>query len=632
MLRHARGLCGIAGVLAAGVAVTAAAAATVPAPAAAFAWDLDRQYPDAASWLSAQSELRARLSAFTRLQNDPIASARDAADRLDEVRWLRTHAGLMARFAVLHNQVDSTDAVAKQRMDAAVLLESDVERGTAWLDTRLLANGTDVLRHWATQEPRLGAHRWHLERLLALADHVPPAGSEAAVAAVERAAQAPTQIYDALMQVDLGWPKIERADGGPVQVDAQTWPGLARAPDAATRKAANRAFLGRVKSLEEPLGLLLTRRLGANLDLARVRHYPDAIDAFFDWNDGVPAGSYRQIGAVARANRALLARYASVVARLNGRATLDFGDLDAPSPATAQRRFTVAETVDHIAASWSALGADYQATLRTRLARPWMDLAPRPHKGGVGVYWSAGGGDPYTVLTFDGELPGAKVLAEAAATIMFYADVPAAKAPELRESDWPIYGNALWFLGQMRFDDELLRRAAPADRVAILYDNCHRLWARFFQYAIFLDLEREIYASIDRGEPPSGAQITDRYLALLREYLPPTGVLPRIADDFGAIALLESNAYYGEALPEWAFAMASAAAMSDLVDAGNAATLEAIRHPMGKPDSFTSYDLLRDAGVDLATAQPYELLARRFARLLDALERELQPAVDLRQR
>ena len=84
MLRHARGLCGIAGVLAAGVAVTAAAAATVPAPAAAFAWDLDRQYPDAASWLSAQSELRARLSAFTRLQNDPIASARDAADRLDE--------------------------------------------------------------------------------------------------------------------------------------------------------------------------------------------------------------------------------------------------------------------------------------------------------------------------------------------------------------------------------------------------------------------------------------------------------------------------------------------------------------------------------------------------------------------
>ena len=48
--------------------------------------------------------------------------------------------------------------------------------------------------------------------------------------------------------------------------------------------------------------------------------------------------------------------------------------------------------------------------------------------------------------------------------------------------------------------------APPADRVAILYDNCHRLWARFFQYAIFLDLEREIYASIDRGEPPSGAR------------------------------------------------------------------------------------------------------------------------------
>jgi oligoendopeptidase F len=617
-------MCGFGMIVAALGLVDSAAASDSAAKAvdAPYTWDLDRQYPNDAAWATSLQSIQRRLVAFQALRDKSISNARMAADRLDEVRWLRGRAGHMARFATLHHQVDDTDAVAQQRMDAAMQLEIDVDRGVAWVDTLLLANGIPKLREWVAHEPRLAAHGWHLNRLFALADHMPLPGTEIALAGVVRATQSPTMVYDALMQADLGWPEIKRANGSSVKVDADAWAGLGRDGDAGVRAAANRAFLKRIVALEEPLGLLLTKRLSANLDLAHSRHYPDAIDAFFNWNDGVPAGSYRQLIAFAHSHRDLLDHYVRVVARANGIATPNLGDLDLPMK--SDTHLTIPETVDYISNSWSVLGGDYQATARARLALPHIDLAPRAHKAGVGVYWGVGGGDPYTVLSFNGDLASGKTLAEAAALIMFYTDIPPAKTPEERESDWPIYGNAIWFLGQIRLDDEMRRHAvSKAERIAILYDDCRRLWSHFFAYAIYVELEHEIYASIESSKPMSGSQIAARYISLLRESFSPDVL--KIDDEFGARVLLDGNAYYGEVLAEWAFARVGAEVVSERVDAGDAAALEALRHPLGKPDSFTSYELLRDAGVDLATPQPYEVVARRFGRLLDTIDRELDP-------
>lgn len=96
-----------------------------------------------------------------------------------------------------------------------------------------------------------------------------------------------------------------------------------------------------------------------------------------------------------------------------------------------------------------------------------------------------------------------------------------------------------------------------------------------------------------------------------------------VADAWGAQALGFPNMYYGEVLPEWALAMSGAAALAARIEAGDRAAIEAVTHPLRRRASYTSHDLLMDAGVDLTTDAPYEaLIARMNAKMRD-LEREI---------
>lgn len=187
-----------------------------------------------------------------------------------------------------------------------------------------------------------------------------------------------------------------------------------------------------------------------------------------------------------------------------------------------------------------------------------------------------------------------------------------------------MYGNAIWFLGQILYDDSMLAKArTKAERIAILYDDVWRLWSTFFQYAAATELERRILQGVDEGRPPSGARISALYLGLLREYYPPAGDGPVVADPWGAQALDFPNMYYGDVLPEWALAMSGAAALAARIESGDRNTIEAVTHPLRRRASFTSHDLLVDAGVDLTTDAPYDALIARMNAKMNDLEREI---------
>jgi oligoendopeptidase F len=601
--------------------------ASPPSPEPPYDWDLESQYPNEAAWSASLATVHERLARLELLRSVPIASIKDLADRLDEVRFLRGQAGRMARFAILHTQLDDTSQEAKARLDAATALEARVEAGVSWIDAAMLDLGTDRLKEWAAREPRLRAHGWRINRVLSEVSHLPPKGAEAAVASLERAAFTPANVYEALMQADLGWPAIKTANGSELRIDPRGYSRGRRDPDQAVREAASKAFFGRLKTLDGPLGLLMSRRLTADLDLAHIRNFADPIDAFFYRGDGIPIGGFRKIAEVARAHRETAARHVRLVGRVHGLSRVGFADLYAPTPAAVGgKTISFEEAVDSTVGSWAAMGPEYQNLMRTRLAQPWIDWRPRANKNDAGVYWQVGGGHPYTVLTLDGGLSGSKTFAGAASLMMFYASLPPEKTPERRDEDWPVYGNAVWLLGQMLHDQYLLEHAKDrSQRIAILYDDIFRLWSSSFQLASMVDLEENVYASIDQGRPLSGSQIATAYASILRDYYPAReGGIP-LEDGDGYQALVLGNTYYGQVLAEWAIAMASAAAMAERLEANDPETIAALAHPMARPGSFTSYDLLRDAGVDLATGAPYEALYRRMNRLMDALERELAP-------
>lgn len=586
-------------------------------------WDLDLEYPDDGAWSAARKKVEDCLVEIESRDHRAVAGSVDLVQLLDKVALARGLAGNMARFAFLKTSLNARSDTARARYGAAVALESRVDAETAWVEAGVRRLGQQKIETWSKHDARLGSHAWRIAEIFRLSGHTESPGSEVIAAGLERAKATPLDLYRALLSSDLSWPTVS-VRGSARIVDFLSYSGLRRDPDHETRDRINRAYFQKLKSMEEPLGLLLMRRYETEVDLARARNFDNGIDEFFWRDDGIPPGSYRRILANARTNRSVTVRYLMLLAHMNGVSSPSLSDLYTPPPGNGAA-FTIEVATRDIVRAWAPMGRDYQDVLANRLHRPWMDLAPSSQKDSSagGVYWEVGGGHPYTLLSFEGDLPSAESFAAAAALMMFYAELPTNKRPERREEDFPVYSNAIWFAGELLFDDQLLKDTRDREkRIAILSSQLYRLWNAYFQFAAVTELEDQITHAANAGDELSGREISSRYLAILRSFYsnPEITIDPLFAEQWMSYPFLYDSRHI---LPEWAMAVAAGVDLLDHVENHDGRTKTTVRMPLANPSSFTSYDLLHDAGIDVNSDSPYRALIAKMNFDMDLLQSEL---------
>jgi oligoendopeptidase F len=591
-------------------------------------WDLAQEYPSEAAWSAASAEVEARAANFAMLRSVRISHASQLADLLDECAFLRGRASNLAQLAYLRSVFDKTDTSAKARFDAASGLEARVEGAVSWLDRAIsqLASRRK-LGAWRQSEPRLRHHGWALNLATRRVGHNYPSGGEAAYAATERAATMPSQIYHELMASDLGWARSVDERGKASTLDPAVFATLASSRQTAVRRAAFDAYYARLKTLEQPLGELITRKYEIDRLLARARNFQSGTDSFLAFgSDGIPPGTFQRMIEVTRANRGVIARYAHSIARLNNMSDIGYADLAVATPDLG-RSFTLEESEALAIDSLAPLGAPYQQMARQRLASPWFDFASRPNKdaAALGLYWQVGPGrHPYGMVSYVDNYRGSRAIAAMAALTMFFTDLPPDKTPVRREQDFPIYGNSIWYLGGMLHFEHLLAEAGTRqERIGLLAGDLRRVFDEYVRGVVATDFEARLEEAVASGKPPSGAQVTQLYFSVLHDYY--DGAL-QIAEASGEEWMTLGLLYYAHVLDEWAFAMAGAVGMMERVKAHDANAIAAITSPMMKARSFTSYDLLCDAGADPTRASFYEPIFRRMNADMDALDTELERA------
>jgi len=290
-------------------------------------------------------------------------------------------------------------------------------------------------------------------------------------------------------------------------------------------------------------------------------------------------------------------------------------------------RFPVAAVIPAIVEGAAPLGHEYQLLLRARFDEKWMHLPPAPAKGGtVGVFWQVGGGHPHVILNYADDYQSARTLAGAAMLMMGYASVPADRPPDRREEDFPVLSNALWMLGPLMFDRVVLGQAlAPRERAGILAAQLTWLLRSYVRNTAVAELETVLADKAARVEPVSGAEISTLYLNLLRAYFG-EGI---VVEEFqGNEWITHATLFYGPHFASFGAATAVAVALDEAIAHGDQRAVAAVRDGIARSHTHLSGEVLKAAGIDLASPQSHEPVARRIAtvtdelsRLLDTLER-----------
>lgn len=607
-------------VLAVALALLACAGRAAAEPSAPpRVWDLSPLYADRAAWESERDAVLREVDAIAEVRGGLGRSAVDLAAGLDRLGDLRQRGTRLALYGILRGEVESGSAESAELYEVGTALEARVESAVAFAWPEILAIGEPRLRSWLAEEPQLAPHRLVLLRLLSEAGHRRDAETEAALAAAGRWPLLATSVWEELVRGPLGWPRIDAADGSPVEATRSAYLAARRSADPWARRELPRAHLGRLRELESLFGLLLTRRMDADLTLARQRRFASGIDAIWQLRDGMPAGSARRMVDFTLDHLAPLARYASLRSRAIGLEQVRYEHLTAPAATAPPQPIDAA--LARARAALAPLGDDYLARLDERLERPWFHFATSPAEGYVyGIYPPVGGAPPFFVQTFDGSHDGARRLAGGLVLQMAFADWPAERRFDGRD-DPPTWANGLIYVGDLLYDDAAIAAARrPEERVAALVESLDLLARHYYRWALVVALDLEVESRIAGAAPPSGAEISRLYLDLLRR-----GYGAAAVDDFWATEWATySVPFLSYEHQFWPSAMAAACAVVERLEQGDPrarALLAGGRY--GRADSDRSFGLLLEAGVDFRTEAPFRAVERRMLRRLGELERTL---------
>lgn len=581
-----------------------------------FVWDLTRLFPNDVAWESERTALLAEIPSLATLKGT-LNSAAGMRFTMDRVSSLSQRLQRLWVYASTHQSTDNRDARNQERTGLMRALGGRFRAATAWINPEVQALGSGTVEGFISSEPGLKNHTVGLRDILRQTKHTLGAEAEGAIAALSPVINAPSNIRTLLATADTAWPII-MIDGKPFKVNETGYEKLREHPDRAVRKQAFDAFFKALGQYENTYGSTLATRVETGVVNARIRKYPSAVVASLS-NNEIPEAVYRTLVAEANAALPTLHRYLKLRQKMLKLPDLHYYDVY-PELIQLGRSYPADEAIELTMAAMKPLGEEYQGLLKQALDMRSMHTYPAEGKSSGAYQTGVYGLVPFVFLNHQDDYGSLSTFAHewghGVHTMLSNRNQPFETAG---------YSLFLAELASMTNEalltDYMLKASKSRDeRLFYLSESLERLRGGFFRQTMFAEFELATHDAMERGEALSGKKMTQMYCGLLRKYHgADTGVMqidPQYCQEWSFIPHFYRPFY----VYVYATSIAGATAFGERILTGNLQERETFLNVLRAGGSTPPYQLLKSAGLDMATAQPYQALSKRMSAIMDEME------------
>ena len=596
------------------------AAANPSAPAdPASVWDLTLLFPDDAACRAAKDHVAAEIPKIKNYQGRLGESAATLREAMDLIYGLRKDFDRMAVYTSLKRDANTRDSGALELDQEADLLGTELSRATSFVNPELLAVGEAKLRAFLDSAPGLAPYRFPIMEVLRAAPHTLGAEAENVLSAAGLINDIPVSLYGILSNADIAWPTIKLADGTEARLDQSGYTKWRAAPNRADRKAVFEAFWKTFRDYERTFGVSLYSQVKTDWFNASVRKYPNCLAAALAGDD-IPETVYRTLVAETNANLPTLHRYFKLRGRMLGISDLHYWDIYPPM-VKLDKAFPLAAGKDLVLDAVKPLGADYVALFAGNLNGRFTDYYPKPGKAS-GAYENGAAYDvhPFVLTNYNDDYESVSTVAHEWGHGTH--SVLANRAQPYPTSQYSIFvAEIASTLNETLLLDHMLKVAGnDEEKLYYLGSALENLRATFFRQAMFSEFELAIHERVERGDSLSGEQLSKIYGDLLRRYHGDSQGVLKI-DDLVTIEWAYIPHFYRDYyVYQYATSIAASQAFADRILKGEPGVVDTYLGMLKAGGSDHPYELVKRAGVDLATPAPYRALVARMNSIMDQIE------------
>jgi len=566
-------------------------------------WDLTLLFADVGKWQEDVAWITATYPRITEWKGRVGESAQTLAEVLEFEKQLDLKIERVYHFASLQLAEDSANNDYLARVAQLQNLMTKVAETSSFVVPEIQAIEDEGWEKFVA-DPALKNWKIPLHKIRRMRPHVLSECEERLLALGAAALDGYDDAFSQLTNVDMKFGVLIDADGREKPLTQSTYSSFLLKRD---RDLRERAFIA----------ASLSYSVKADVFRARARNFPSALEASL-FKDDVPVAVYDGLINAVRDGIPPLLRYYDLRRRVLALDQLRAYDTYVPLVAEIEAHVSFDEAIYKVIASLAPLGEEYTRILADGLHGRWCDRYETKGKRSGAFSSSSYQAPPYILMNYKEDVfADVYTLAHEAGHSMHTWF--SAKSQLFQNYDYPI------FLAEVAstFNEELVTHflleetSDPKMRAYIINRQIDDIRGTLYRQTMFAEFEKMIHAIEEAGGALTLDVFKGEYRKLLEAYFDETiAIDPSLELE----CLRIPHFYHAFYVYKYATGLSAAVTLSQRVLSGEVGAVEKYLGFLKSGGSKFPLETLRDAGVDMTTAEPIKSTIALFEKRLSELE------------
>ena len=491
-----------------------------------------------------------------------------------------------------------------------------ISEKSAYITPELSANSEEFLQELA-KDKDFEDYSYMLELIVKNKKHTLSTPEEVLLAKTGLFSGIFQEAFGMFDNLDVKFAPFTTSSGEKVELSHGLYGALMQSPERKDRQKAFYSMFNAYKNMINTIATIYIGNVKKNVFYSQVRKYENCLDRATSGEDVSIDVYYRLLDCI-NDNIPLLHRYLRYRRRALGYKTLQMYDLHVPITGGDSLGVEYEEACKIVKEALKPLGEEYAGLLEKAFNEGWIDVYENKGKRSGAYSWGCYGTHPYVLLNYQKTTHDIFTIAHELGHAMhtYYSNANQAYP----KADYKIFvAEVASTVNEVLLLRHLLSKAEGEQKKYLLSYLLDMFRTTVFRQTQFAEFEYEAHKMAEEGKPMSAGELCEVYRKLNRKYYVTTGVTNHdlIQYEWARIPHFY-NAFY---VYKYSTGLISAFCIADNILKNGERAVSDYKKFLKAGGSMSPVEILKLAGVDLTTDEPYEQAMAIFKDTIVELEK-----------